>query len=186
MYPKTLRPLRKHNATSGSRMIRHAPLLLCLCLFLLTTPAHSAQYRVVAVSDGDTITVEPRHGGDRVKVRLYGIDAPELDQPHGTAARLFVVNKARFKRVDVRPVQQDKDSYGRIVAVVEIPGVGVLQEILLKAGLAWVNPHYCMDCGAWKAMQSEARARRRGLWARKDIEGKAVPPWEWRKGKRLE
>ncbi|MDR0238708.1 MAG: thermonuclease family protein [Deltaproteobacteria bacterium] len=152
---------------------------ICLAMLVLSVPAMAASYRIAAIVDGDTIIVEPAKGGDRATVRLYGIDAPELDQPHGTAARLFLMSKARFKRADVRPTMQDKDRYGRIVAIVEIPGVGILQEMLLKSGLAWVYPQYCTDCGAWDAMQEEAKKRGKGLWAR----GEAVEPWEWRRGK---
>ena len=154
-------------------------ILACLAILGLSVPAVAASYRIAAIVDGDTIIVEPAKGGDRTTVRLYGIDAPELDQPHGTAARLFLISKARFKRDDVRPAMQDKDRYDRIVAIVEIPGVGILQELLLKSGLAWVYPQYCIDCDAWKAMQEEAKNRGKGLWAR----GEAIEPWEWRRGK---
>jgi endonuclease YncB( thermonuclease family) len=135
--------------------------------------------RVVAVADGDTITVEPPQGGDRVKVRLHGIDCPETKQTYGQTAKGFVSNAVLFKIVDVQPTPQGKDRYGRIVAVIEIPGVGVLQELLLEAGLAWVYTQYCKDCGAWEAMEAEARSQRKGLWA----EDKPIGPWEWRKQK---
>ena len=153
-------------------------LLLCLAL---AVPALAEPYRVVEVADGNTITVEPRLGGNRVKVRLYGIAAPELRQPHGQAARRCVINAVLYKQVDVQPTQQDKDRYGRLIAVVALPDGTILQEMLLQAGLAWVYPQYCKDCAEWEAMQAEAKAQKRGLWARKGVEGKAVPPWEWRK-----
>ena len=154
-------------------------IVICLAVLVLSVPAFAASHRIADIVDGDTLIVEPAKGGERTTVRLYGVDAPELDQPHGTAARLFLISKARFKRVDVRPTMQDKDRYGRIVAIVEIPGVGILQEMLLKSGLAWVYPQYCQDCGAWESMQEEAKNRGKGLWAR----GAAVEPWEWRRGK---
>jgi len=55
-------------------MLRAALLFLCL---LLAVPAFAEPFRVVGVADGDTITIEPKHGGARSKVRLHGIDAPE-------------------------------------------------------------------------------------------------------------
>ena len=153
-------------------------LLLCLAF---AVPALAEPFRVVDVADGDTITVEPRLGGNRVKIRLHGIDAPKLRQPHGQAARRFVINAVLYKLVNVQPTPQGKDRYGRTIAIVDVPGVGILQEMLLQAGLAWVYPQYCKDCKEWEAMQAEAKAQQRGLWARKGVEGKAVPPWEWRK-----
>ena len=52
--------------------------LIITRLFLfLPTAASAWPGRIVAVIDGDTIEVEPANGGQRVRVRLHGIDAPE-------------------------------------------------------------------------------------------------------------
>ena len=152
--------------------------LLAILQFISVT-AFAEQFRVVAVSDGDTLTVEPIEGGDRAKVRLHGIDAPELRQPYGEAAKAFTLDTTLFKEIEVRPTPQETDRYGRIVAIVEIPEVGILQELLLESGLAWVYPAYCRDCTSWETMQEEAREQRKGLWT-DDI---PVEPWEWRKKK---
>ena len=153
-------------------------LLGVACIFeVYPAPALAWEARVVAVADGDTITVEPIQGGGRAKVRLYGIDCPETNQPYGQTAKAFVIEAVLFKEVDVQPSPQGKDRYGRIVAVIEIPGAGVLQEFLLEAGLAWVYPQFCKDCGAWEAMEAEARNQRKGLWT----EDNSIEPWEWRK-----
>lgn len=151
--------------------------LLCLFLVFLSTPAFAWEARVVAVSDGDTITIEPIKGGDRSRVRLHGIDAPETNQPYGQAAKKFVTDAVLFKEVDVQVTPQGQDRYGRIIAVIEIPGVGVLQELLLTAGLAWVYTQYCRNCDDWEGMQAEAKRQQKGLWAGEN----PVPPWEWRK-----
>ena len=148
-------------------------------LFLLPAIAQAAPHRVVDVADGDTVTIEPVHGGARAKVRLHGIDCPEMGQPYGQAAKAYVVKTALYKTVDVQVTPQGKDRYGRVVAVIEIPGVGILQELLLKEGLAWVWPQYCKDCKAWEAMQAKARAQGKGLWAG----NKPIEPWVWRKRK---
>ena len=153
-----------------------AILTLTLCL-LLAVPAIAEPFRVVDVADGDIITIEPKHGGARSKVRLHGIDTPEMGQPFGQAAKAFVVKAALFKDVDVQPTPQGKDQYGRIVAVIVLPDGTVLQEMLLQAGLAWVYPQYCKNCRVWEAMQAEAKTQGKGLW----ITEKPVPPWEWRK-----
>ena len=153
--------------------------LLALCLLLVSPAAYAGEYLVVAVSDGDTITVEPLQGGDRAKVRLHGIDAPELRQPYGQAAKIFVINTVLYKEVDIRPTPQGTDRYGRIVAIVDVPNYGILQELLLEAGLAWVYPAYCKDCSSWEAMQAEARRLRKGLWT----DESPVEPWKWRKRK---
>ena len=151
--------------------------VLCLFLLVLSSPTLAWEARVVAVADGDTITLEPIEGGDRAKVRLHGIDCPETNQPYGQAAKAFVSKAVLFKEVNVQPTPQGKDRYDRIVAVVDILGVGVLQELLLEAGLAWVYSQYCKDCGAWETMEAEARRQRKGLWTDKE----PMEPWEWRR-----
>ena len=96
-------------------------LMLSFLLVCFLAPyAHAWPGRVVDVTDGDTIVVEPTGGGDRVKVRLHGIDAPERKQPFGEAARNFVRSIVLYKVVDVRPTPQKKDRYGRAVAIVEV------------------------------------------------------------------
>jgi len=149
---------------------------LLLFLFLLPAAAQAELYRVTSVVDGDTIAVVPLQGGERVKVRLHGIDAPEFDQPHGLAATVFLIETVLYKEVDVRPTAQGTDRYGRIAAVVKIPGGDILQKMLLKAGLAWVWPQSCRDCKAWEKIQARAKKRRKGLWADEN----PMEPWRWR------
>ena len=143
----------------------------------LSTPVIAFEARVVHVADGDTITIEPIEGGKRERVRLHGIDAPETNQPYGQAAKAYVTNAVLFKVVDVQATPQGRDRYGRIIAVIAIPDVGSLQEMLLSEGLAWVWPRYCRDCDDWKAIQGKAKRQQKGLWA----DGNPVEPWEWRR-----
>ena len=160
-------------------MTYRTQLFLIIFLLLLPLPTHAFPARVVAVADGDTITVEPANGGARIKVRLHGIDAPERAQPHGEAARAYVFALALYKIIEVEPTPQGVDRYGRVVAVVRLPGGESLQAALLRAGLAWVWPRYCKDCGEWRAIQDAARATGKGLWWEPD----PTPPWEWRRRK---
>ena len=148
-----------------------------ITFLVCVAPAHAWPARVVAVADGDTITVEPVAGGDRVKIRLHGIDAPERKQPFGEAARSFVFDVALYEMVEVEDL--GRDAYGRSVAVVWMAEGETLQAALLRVGLAWVWPRYCPDCPAWEALQNDARQAGRGLWA-----APGVPPWEWRRGTR--
>ena len=155
-------------------------LALFLAILLAPSSAHAWPARVVSVSDGDTITVEPPEGGDRIKVRLHGIDAPEKNQPGGEPARAFVHAVALFKTVEIEPTPQGKDRYGRVVAVIILPTGESLQAALLRNGHAWVWPRYCVSCDEWDALQADARRNRRGLWAVPD----SIPPWEWRMAKK--
>jgi micrococcal nuclease len=50
-----------------------------------------------------------------------------------------------------------------------------LSHELVRAGFAWWFRRYSSDA-TLEALEAEARAARRGLWA----DPNAVPPWEWR------
>jgi len=130
---------------------------------------------VVQVHDGDTITVIDRARG-RMKIRIYGIDAPELAQPYGSQAQGLTYRM--LLRQEVRGWTVAMDRYGRDVAVVTVGGTDV-SEALVQAGLAWVYPGYCRipTCADWKSYQEQAKARRLGLWQAE----KPIPPWEWRR-----
>jgi endonuclease YncB( thermonuclease family) len=141
-------------------------------------PAPTWQARVVAVADGDTVTVEPAEGGDRVKIRLWGVDAPESKQPFGQTAKGYVTKLLLFKPVTVNEI--DRDRYRRTVAVLELADGTVLQEDLLKGGFVWVYQQYCRTCAAWKRLEAQARKEKKGLWA----DDEPVAPWKWRKHKR--
>jgi endonuclease YncB( thermonuclease family) len=150
-------------------------------LFLILAPfiasGESFQARVVAVTDGDSLTIEPVRGGASVRIRLYGIASPAMNQPYGEAARSLLIDAAMLQVVTITETSQGRDALGRHVVIAAIPEVGVLQELLLEAGLAWVYPLYCPDCANWYAIQQAARAEKRGLWADDD----PLEPWEWRK-----
>ena len=155
-------------------------LLILLLLIILPSLAFACPARVVSVADGDTITIEPLGGGDRVNIRLWGVDCPESNQPIGFTATEFTKNLVLFKIVvlDVK----DKDQYGRTVAIVSTERGKSLQESLLQEGLAWVYPQYCKDtkiCNDWKNIEKEARANKKGIWK----DANPTEPWKWRKKK---
>lgn len=139
------------------------------------TPVYFEGY-VLSVRDGDTMTVAT---GDReVKVRLYGVDSPELKQPFGQEAQEFTMSKALRKRVFVRQVSVDR--YGRVVGDVTIPGYMTLSQALVHAGLAWWYPAYARGDLLLESLEQEARAMKLGLWQ----ESQPVAPWLWRQTKR--
>ena len=70
----------------------------------------------------------------RVKVRLWGIDCPEGDQPWGDRAMAFTAGKCLGQTVMV--FERDLDWYGCLVAEVMLPSQRILNHELLKAGLA--------------------------------------------------
>jgi micrococcal nuclease len=149
------------------------PFLICL---LIPLQALAWQGKAIHISDGDTITVLTSDK-QQVRIRLYGIDAPEMGQDFGRRAKDFASSMVGNKMVDVEVL--DTDRYGRTVAVILVDGKN-LNEELIRAGLAWVYPQYCKAtfCREWYRLEEAARKAKIGLWSHPD----AVPPWEYRRG----
>jgi endonuclease YncB( thermonuclease family) len=156
-------------------LILRRVLLALLLVTAIPAWAETLTGRVVAIADGDTLTLLTP---DRrqVKVRLHGIDTPEARQPFGNRARQALSELAFQKpaRVEV----QDTDRYGRTVGRVYVGPVDVNAE-LVRHGMAWVYTRYNRD-PALPQLEAEARAARRGLWA----DPQPVPPWDWRRQQR--
>ena len=108
-------------------------------------------------------------------MRLAGIDSPEHGQPWGEESRTALAGLVTGKRVWLEP--EDTDRYGRTVARVYVGELDVNEE-LVRRGDAWVYRRYAKDERLF-ALEEEARAARRGLWALPARD--RVPPWKWRK-----
>lgn len=136
-------------------------------------------YKVVGVTDGDTITVISPGGRSykRTRIRLWGVDCPEKSQAFGQRAKQFTSDLVYGKEVSLD--ERDVDRYGRTVAVVRVDGK-VLNEELVKAGYAWWYERYAPGEARLRDLQAEARSARRGLW----VDANAEPPWDYRREKR--
>jgi endonuclease YncB( thermonuclease family) len=131
--------------------------------------------RVVGVNDGDTLTGLD-HAKTQYKIRLEAIDAPELGQPHGQAAKRALSSKVFGKDVVVIPKTIDR--YGRTVGQVLIDGRNANLE-MIEEGMAWHYEHYDDDERLREAERG-ARAAQKGLWQDRNPE----PPWDWRRQER--
>ncbi len=149
---------------------------LAVCAALLGPPApHAAGQRltgtVVVVHDGDTVSVSTPRG--ILKVRLEGIDCPELAQRRGRDAKALterlVINRT------VRLETDGVDQYDRVLARLFVNDMDV-NASLVRAGLAW---RYERGPGDRVLIDAErtAKATHAGLWADPDPE----PPWQWRR-----
>ena len=126
---------------------------------------------VVDVVDGDTLDVV--RNGSRVRIRLSGIDCPELKQSFGEEAKRFAADAVLTKQVIVKP--HGKDKYGRTLGDVVFDDSRMLNRELLKAGLAWWYRKYSNDTDLAE-LEQQARSNRIGLW----VELSPIPPWEFR------
>ena len=150
-----------------------------LLLYLLTSISLFASVitgRVIAVTDGDTITVlddsKTQH-----KIRLWGIDAPESRQDYGQRAKQALSDMVYNKAVTVDV--QDTDRYKREVGKVYQGDTYVNLE-MVKLGLAWWYQQYARNATDLRDAEATARAEKIGLWSRPDV----IAPWDFRRGKR--
>jgi len=138
---------------------------------------------VVAVADGDT--VEVLRDGKDVRVRLHGVDAPEIGQAFGDAAKRFTSERIDGKTVVVR--LRDADRSGYLVGEILLDDPAVeggklsLSEMLLKEGLAWWYHQNGPADRPLALAEIDARAARRGLWK----DNYPVPPWVFRNPDKL-
>jgi endonuclease YncB( thermonuclease family) len=156
--------------------------LLCLALPSLAQPASTpnppAQFvaRCVAVTDGDTLKVLYVEGETKseIKIRLYGIDAPEKAQAFGTQSKKALSELAFGK--DLTITSTGRDRYGRLLAWLAVGSTPINAE-MVRAGFAWHYRKYAPRETELAQLEADARANRRGLW----IDAAPVAPWEFRK-----
>ena len=157
------------------RNIFSTKLVLFFLLLLLCAQALGAtEGRCLRVSDGDTITIAAE--GRKEKVRLIGIDAPELRQEGGREARQYLAKRILNRRVKVEG--ETRDRYGRLLGTVYL-GEENINLSLVREGHAWDYKAYSAG-PAYTRAERAARAARRGLWAQQN----AVAPWDYRKAER--
>lgn len=99
-------------------------------------------YTVTRVIDGDTFWIEDT-SGNREKIRLIGIDAPESRktkhkevQYYGKEAKVFLKKYLLGKKVALEFDVQERDKYGRILAYVFMEDGTFLNDYLVKSGYA--------------------------------------------------
>jgi len=162
-------------------------------LFLLFTAAaaarqtsegagiYSSPVRVMAVNDGDTLTVRIR--GRAEKIRLIGIDAPEMGQrPWGSRAKEHLQSLVSSSEWNVDAgfdvVQRDK--YGRILAYIFSKNGELLNTRMIRDGYAvmFTLPPNVKYAGEFAEAQRQARERKLGIWGR---DGLKQLPVDYRK-----
>ncbi len=148
-----------------------------------TNSAETITGRVVAIADGDTVTILDS-ANTQHRIRLEGIDAPESHQAFGEQSRLSLSEMIFGKEVSVR--YQKVDQYGRLVGKISLDGKDINLE-QIKAGMAWHYKFYedeqtPEDRELYARAEAEARAARRGLWQ----DPNPTEPYQFRKEEKRE
>lgn len=127
--------------------------------------------KIVGVHDGDSITLLTAEK-QQLKVRLEGIDAPELKQAFGMVSKQALSDLVYDKTVRLRVT--GKDRYQRTLGNVFI-GRSWVNLAMVEQGLAWHYVKYSKD-EKLSAAEARARSARLGVWRDKQ----PVAPWDWR------
>jgi len=104
------------------------------------------------VVDGDTIRVKKK------QIRLFGIDAPEVNHPHGNNATWALRKLCKGQMIRVEPV--DEDAHGRLVGRCFLPDGRDLSAEMVRLGLAIDWPKF--SGGRYRDM--EVPGVRKKLW----------------------
>jgi endonuclease YncB( thermonuclease family) len=161
-------------------MLANRVIQIFIILISCITPAFGDVTGKPRIIDGDTIDI----AGQRI--RLHGMDAPEADQVCEVDGKPWRCGKEAtwalaniIGRTWVTCVERDKDRYGRIVAVCMVGGpLGLdVGSRMVSEGWALAYRRYSKD---YVEAEDAAKEAGNGLWR-----GPFVPPWEWRRGKRL-
>lgn len=152
-----------------------------LLLSLQHVSAATLVGRVVALSDGDTVTVLDANSFQH-KIRLSGIDAPERKQAFASRSKELLSQLVFNQPVTVE--YEKFDRYGRAVGKILVRGVDANLQ-LVKEGMAWHYKKYQKeqspaDRVVYARAEDFARSKRLGLW----IDPSPIPPWEFRAIKR--
>lgn len=140
----------------------------------LPDPGTDLVCAVREVADGDTITASCPDG--KLRVRVWGIDAPETgQQPWGDDSTRHLQNLLNQSR-EIQVQVVDTDRYGRSVARLFI-GERDLGWQMVRDGQAVVYEQY-NDSQGYRDAQSEARSARLGVWAEA---GDQQDPAAWRR-----
>ena len=136
--------------------------LMALCAGAQEAPRQDEVYsaRVSRVFDGDTVWVKPLAGGPYRKLRLEGIDAPEICQSGGAASRDALAQRVLNQVVEVRVRAQD--DYGRGVARLNHQGDDVAAW-LVASGHAW-SYRWRRSPGPFADEEAMARQSKRGVF----------------------
>jgi micrococcal nuclease len=132
---------------------------------------------VVSVADGDTVTV--LIDGKEQKVRLIGMDAPELGQkPWGQKSKQYLedILRASGWKVGLEYDVERRDKYGRALAYLRTTDGRVINLLMVKGGYAmlFTMPPNVRYVNELTAAQTEARSNELGMWSRKGLQEKPV------------
>lgn len=117
--------------------------------------------KVTRIIDGDTFETETGE-----KIRLIGINAPEISDLFGREASEYLSRLIVGKFVELRSdeLSNDKDRYQRLLRYVIVDGVDINKKMIIDGfAFAYLKYHFSKS-NEYQVAQTEARENSRGIW----------------------
>ncbi|HJP91969.1 MAG TPA: thermonuclease family protein [Pyrinomonadaceae bacterium] len=164
-----------------NRFFTHLVLLCGVVFFACDVQAASLFGRVIEVQSGDVITIFNLNRP--VRVKLLGVDAPEMDQAFGDVAKKHLSDLVSDQSVQVEysGISADGSIAGRVL--LNSTDIGAQ---MIRDGAAWFDPNNqtqlsATDREVYQQSEQAARGEHRGLWQAEN----PTAPWEFVKLKAL-
>ena len=153
-------------------------ILLLICPILVFSQTFMA--KVIRVVDGDSVNVLRLPDKEELKLRLYGIDAPEWKQAYGKESKV-ALKELLGPNTEISVKVLDKDRYGRLICELFLDNKDIsVNEWMVSEGNAWHYLKYAPDDLNLQQAEDNARNNKLGLWSTID----QTPPWEYRKNQK--
>lgn len=154
-------------------------LTIICCSALSAARANTLYGRVIAVHDGQTMTIE--NTGRSIKVALMHAAPPEKDQPYADIARQHLADLVLNRQVTVE--YTGLGAGNQLVARVFCDNRDIGLQ-MIRDGVAWFDRREMSELDeaerrVYAASEEAARNEHRGLWH----DGAPTPPWEWQQAK---
>jgi len=116
---------------------------------------------VTRIIDGDTFETETGE-----KVRLIGINAPEISDIFGQEAKQHLANLIDGKTVDLQPdnISNDRDRYSRLLRYVILDSIDINKQMLSDGfAFAYLKYHFSKE-EEYRQAQLSATKNNSGIW----------------------
>lgn len=127
---------------------------------------------VLYIIDGDSLVMKDDQGKEH-EVRVRGMDAPEMGQPHGKNAKKALEEMTKGKSILLKGPEMDQ--YGRIAAQVIIEEGDCVALEMIQSGNAWACPYNSSWSSKWN--QWKSRSQNLGIW---NSSSEPMAPWDYR------
>ena len=135
--------------------------LVLINVAVLLLDDDETEYLVTRIIDGDTVELS-----DGERVRLIGMDTPEVDEYYYEEATEELRKLIKGARVSMESDTNNRDAYDRLLRYIYLGDIFVNYE-MVHGGHA---ESYCFDpdikyCDEFNDAEADAKEHKRGMWA---------------------